>query len=188
MEEWIRLDWQQTNAVLSRQMKVSGEWARAIRKMLGKPRSTIHAPRASFLRKMEQLKSRVPTLRGLTRKEAEKRLGYKLPAYCAARKFLDAEGVLGKAILKHPWPLMNFALGDTCLSHIWKVQPWLISNDRWGHRRGAPQWPGHQYKPGKPGFLNSKFQQALATERAKARRWRIARKNSSRTNESAAIS
>jgi hypothetical protein len=120
---------------------------------------------------MEDLKARWPTLRGLTVKEAEAVLGYRLDYHSAARRFLEAKKALRKTVIRYPWGRVNFALGDACLSRIWKIPAARFCERRGRHRRGAPRWSGYHYKPGKPAYLNRAFQKALAEERIKARRW-----------------
>ena len=184
--QWSRLDWRLTNAKLGRQMGVGKERARQIRQFLGKPKSTIREPYRSIERRLEILKARLHALRGMKVREAELMLGYPLKRRTQARKFLDMQGVLRPGSSKHPWHLMNFALGDAHLSQVWTIRRVIVSQHRIRRRRGYVLWHGSQYRAGRPDFHDPQFQQALVAERAKARRWRNGQAETPPLNEAAA--
>jgi hypothetical protein len=141
-EQWEHLDWRLTNNDLSRQMNVSQERARQMRRALGKPDSTLRSSgirQQDVLKRAEALKraaALLPQFRGMQVRDAAKLLGTSLAKQTAVRRFLDREGALQRWRGKHPWHLMNFQLPSAALARIWGISRTVISIHRTRHGIG----------------------------------------------------
>lgn len=171
LERWSKLDWRQTNVVLARQMKVTGERARQIRRLLGKPNATIKAPPPSVMRRLRLVEANLDQLRGLTVREAAKALGITLGPRSAARQFLDARNVLRHGVGKHPWQAMNFELGNSALGRIWRIGRFVIAQRRERHDHDSLKWSGRVYGHSAKSH-DPRYRRLIVAEQAKARKFR----------------
>jgi hypothetical protein len=168
LERWNKVDWRQANVALARQMGVSQERVRQIRKSLNKPEKTIKAPHPGVNRRLRQIDVNLDRLRGLTLRQATELLCFGLASGTAARRYLDALEVLRHGSRRHPWNEMNFDLGNTVLARIWKVRRDIITTYRHRHGIGPAKWNGNTFHPSSRRANDATYCRAVADERAKA--------------------
>jgi len=172
LERWSHVDWRQTNTAIGRKMNVSGEWARQVRLMLGKPKATIKALDPKVISGLERIKACLDQLRECSVTQAAAILGMKLAPSTRARRFLDEQAVLRDGLRKHPWHAMNFELGNTALARIWGIRRDVIATRRFRHRLGPPKWSGVSYDSHCVNTTDAQYRRALVTERKKTRTFR----------------
>jgi len=168
---WDALDWRLTDRELGKQMRVSRERARQMRRDLGKPDSTLWPPQIRSNKVLERAKKLLPELRGKRVIEAEKVLGILLRNHGSVRQFLDQKDALKRWRPTHPWHLMNFRLPNVSLSRIWRISPAVISLYRTRHRVRPPKWNGNVFNCRSAKVNARDYVEAAHAEHEKARKF-----------------
>jgi hypothetical protein len=174
LQQWSKVDWRETNAVIGQKIGVSLQWVHRVRRALGMPDATIrrHNPRAT--RCLERAKAGLDQVRGCSVAQAAAILGIQLGTSSRARRFLDEQAVLHVGRREahwESWHLMNFDLGNTTLAHIWGLSRLNIAGRRFQHKLGPARWDGntHRFNSCKPQC--PRFRRAVVEEQVKA--WKL---------------
>lgn len=128
-EQWAAVNWlNQQDIVIARQLGVSRERVRQIRRKFGHPNPiNYHQPTGpTYKQAALALAALHPDW---TRRELVKALGCSIGTVAGLRLGQDSRK-------KYPWHLMNWALSNRDLGHIWGLSAHSIAMHRYQHRLG----------------------------------------------------
>lgn len=168
---WMTVDWSKQDRVIAKTMGVSREWARQMRNRLGAPRATNHGAQRKTLEGLAQIKAKLGDLKGLTKRGAEKVLGFRIDKRTQVFKFLEKNNVLalGISMIKHPWHLMNFDLPSRVLEKILGLPCSMAAAHRYHEHLPKPKWGwrGSLKRPAQ----DTQYRKAVQAEKRKAKRF-----------------
>jgi hypothetical protein len=157
--DWLNLDWNKPDVILSREVKRTREMVRQKRAQLGKPRKTC----SDF-----EFEKFVKLMAGKTSVTSDDLKASNVSPQ-TARRYCDRAGIMFAPKPKYenrghiPWHLMNWDIPNAILRKIWRLGAGSPQNHRSQHACTRAKWRG--------GSAPEQFKETVNLEKAKAKVW-----------------